>query len=121
MMNEMTASLYEKVASVKQHSMVQRSMILNFYQDYCEEMFYSVFRDCHEELDEEGWIIVPTMSDTFGTLLEKLNVLEWDADTYQQFLDGPAPTDITGTRVSSVFINSLSFTNCDHYLGNNFD
>ena len=34
--NQLTGALYTKVASVKQHSMVKRSMIMNLYEDYCD-------------------------------------------------------------------------------------
>ena len=91
MMNDLTASLYEKIAKVTQHSMVQRSRILNFYEDYCDGIFYSVFKDCHGSDKNGNWTMVPTMSDTFGTLLKKLNDLKWDSKTYQQFLEGPLP------------------------------
>ena len=57
MMNKLTGALYTKVASVKQHSMVQRSMIMNLYQDFCDGLFYFSFTDCYKGE------YVPTMSD----------------------------------------------------------
>ena len=74
-MNDLTNSLYTKVADVKQHSMTQRAMILNLYQDYCDGLFYFSFTSCDANKD------VPTMSDPFHLLLEKLNDLQWDAIT----------------------------------------
>ena len=65
-MNDLTASLYAKVAAVNQHSMVQRSMIMNIYQDYCDGLFYVAFVDCY--FDED----LPSMSDSFDSLLFKL-------------------------------------------------
>ena len=79
-MNNLTAGLYTKVASVKQHSMVQRSMIVNLYQDFCDGLFYFSFADCIAEGN------IPTMSDDFGTLLFKLKQLEWDAITSAEAL-----------------------------------
>jgi len=72
LMNELTASLYDKAASVKQHSMVQRSLIMNLYQDYCDGIFYSWFQECHQEQS------VPTMSDNFDDLILKLDNIQWD-------------------------------------------
>merc|ERR1712058_66706 len=43
MMNKLTDALYTKVANLKQHSMVQRSMVMNLYQDFCDGLFYFSF------------------------------------------------------------------------------
>jgi len=75
MMNNLTGALYSKVASVKQHSMVQRSMIMNLYQDFCDGVFYFSFTDCYAD------DYVPTMSDRFDTMLIKLKNIEWDGIT----------------------------------------
>jgi len=74
-MNRVTEALYTKVASVKQHSMVQRSIIMNLYQDFCDGLRYFSFTECYESKN------IPTMSDSFSTLLDKLSELEWDSIT----------------------------------------
>ena len=86
-MNNLTASLYEKVASVTQHSMVQRSMIMNLYQDYCDGQFYYSFVECFDEKQ------VPTMSDSFDTLIAKLGAIPWDSITNWHDLQLPEPFD----------------------------
>ena len=70
-MNALSGSLYEKAASVKQHSMVQRSLMMNLFQDYCDAEFYVYFAECD----------TPTMSDDFGAILSALTDLQWDAIT----------------------------------------
>jgi len=80
-MNALTGALYTKVASVQQHSMVQRSMIMNLYQDYCDGLFYFSFTECDKKDGK-----VPTMSEDFGYLLEKLNDIQWDSITSQESL-----------------------------------
>lgn len=79
-MNDLTASLYGKVAAVTQHSMVQRSMIMNLNQDFCDGLFYVAFEECYSNNH------VPTMSDSFDTLLKKLNDISWDALTWMEYL-----------------------------------
>ena len=79
-MNELTASLYAKVAGVTQHSMVQRSMIMNLYQDFCDGLFYFSFTECF------AGQYVPTMSDDFDTLLFKLNDIKWNSITSMESL-----------------------------------
>jgi len=74
-MNRVTEALYTKVASVKQHSMVQRSIIMNLYQDFCDGLRYFSFTECYESKK------IPTMSDSFSTLLDKLSDLEWNSIT----------------------------------------
>ena len=79
-MNDLTASLYGKVAAVTQHSMVQRSMIMNLNQDFCDGLFYVAFEECYSNNH------VPTMSDDFDTILTKLNEIQWDALTWMKYL-----------------------------------
>ena len=79
-MNDLTASLYGKVAAVTQHSMVQRSMIMNLNQDFCDGLFYVAFEECYSNNN------VPTMSDDFDTILKKLNEIQWDALTWMEYL-----------------------------------
>merc|ERR1719450_2105814 len=85
MMNDLTADLYTKVATVQQHSMVQRSMIMNLHQDYCDGLFYFSFDDCYAYDD------VPTMSDDFMKLLEKLKSIEWNSINSLQSLGNHLP------------------------------
>ena len=85
-MNELTAALYAKVAGVTQHSMVQRSMIMNLYQDYCDGLFYFSFTECFT--DQQS---VPTMSDDFDTLLLKLNEIEWNSINSMESWNGNFP------------------------------
>ena len=80
-MNTLTGTLYSKVAQLKQASMTQRSMVMNLYQDFCDGLFYHSFSNCDEEK-------VPTMSDDFDTILEKLNSLSWDSADWQDDLPG---------------------------------
>jgi len=61
--------------------MVQRSMIMNLYQDYCDGLFYLAFTECSGD--------VPTMSDEFSVLLEKLSQLQWDSATAIGNLQNP--------------------------------
>ena len=79
-MNDLTASLYGKVAAVTQHSMVQRSMIMNLNQDFCDGLFYVAFRECYSNNH------VPTMSDDFDILLQKLNEIQWNSLTWMEYL-----------------------------------
>ena len=79
-MNRVTDALYTKVATVKQHSMVQRSIIMNLYQDFCDGLLYFSFTECYANKD------IPTMSDSFGKLLEKLNELRWNSITSVEYL-----------------------------------
>ena len=87
-MNDLTASLYAKVASVTQHSMVQRSAIMNLYQDYCDALFFFSFTDCNGEPDPEAQngqsAAIPTMSDDFNTLIIKLEAIDWSIITSVQ-------------------------------------
>merc|ERR1712241_394717 len=82
-MNELTAALYAKVAGVTQHSMVQRSAIMNLYQDYCDGLFYFSFADCNGTPDPNNGqsVEIPTMSDDFSTLILKLEAIEWNTIT----------------------------------------
>ena len=82
-MNDLTASLYAKVAGVTQHSMVQRSAIMNLYQDYCDGLFYFSFADCNGTPDPNNGqsVAIPTMSDDFSTLILKLEAIEWNTIT----------------------------------------
>merc|ERR1719300_1999510 len=75
MMNKLTDALYAKVANLKQHSMVQRSMVMNLYQDFCDGLFYFSFTECYSEH------YVGTMSDDFGSMLENLKDIQWDTIT----------------------------------------
>lgn len=84
-MNQLTSALYTKMATVKQHSMVQRSMIMNLYQDYCDGLFYFTFSECYcgtmtREIQDD-FTCVPTMSDSFTTILNKLNEIKWNSIT----------------------------------------
>ena len=85
-MNDLTASLYGKVAAVTQHSMVQRSMIMNLNQDFCDGLFYVAFEECYSSNN------VPSMSDDFDILLKKLNEIQWNALTWMEDLDGDPET-----------------------------
>ena len=90
MMNELTSALYTKVASVHQHSMVQRSLIGNLYTDFCDGLFYFSFTECYKDNLTEQY--VPTMSEDFGTLLEKLKEIQWDSITSAENLPNlPTP------------------------------
>jgi len=90
MMNDLTGALFEKVASVKQHSMVQRSMVMNLYQDYCDGLFYFSFTECYKDNPTEQY--VPTMSDDFQSFLFKLKNIEWDSITNMESLPNlPSP------------------------------
>merc|ERR1711915_163516 len=80
MMNKLTDALYTKVANLKQHSMVQRSMVMNLYQDFCDGLFYFSFTDCYSGQ------YVGTMSDDFGTMLENLKDIQWDTITSMETL-----------------------------------
>ena len=92
MMNELTASLYEKAATVKQYSMVQRSMIMNLYQDFCDGLFYFSFKNCYADDD------FPTMSDDFGSILQKLKNIQWDSITSMESWEGHLPETFTEVR-----------------------
>ena len=85
-MNDLTASLYGKVAAVTQHSMVQRSMIMNLNQDFCDGLFYVAFEECYSSNH------VPSMSDDFDILLKKLNEIQWNALTWMEDLNGDPET-----------------------------
>ena len=109
-MNNLTAALYTKVASVKQHSMVQRSMIMNLYQDYCDGLFYFSFTDCFGNDD------IPTMSDEFGTILMKLNDIQWDSITSMESWEGSLPetfednvSDRDLSHSANIFLFSIFF------------
>jgi len=80
MMNKLTDALYTKVANLKQHSMVQRSMVMNLYQDFCDGLFYFSFTECYSEH------YVGTMSDDFGSMLENLKDIQWDTITSMENL-----------------------------------
>ena len=87
-MNDLTASLYGKVAAVTQHSMVQRSMIMNLNQDFCDGLFYVAFEECYSKNH------VPSMSDDFDILIHKLHDIQWDALTWMEYLpSGPEEFD----------------------------
>lgn len=81
-MNDLTAALYSKIAGVKLHSMSQRSIMMNLYQDFCDGLFYFSFTNCDSDND------VPTMSDSFSELLQKLNQLKWDLITSLENVPG---------------------------------
>ena len=91
-MNKLTASLHTKIATVKQHSMVQRSMIMNLYQDFCDGLFYFSFAECYQDN------YVPTMSDDFGVLLEKLVNIQWDSIIAMEDLPN-LPETFTNVRI----------------------
>jgi len=97
MMNELTSALYTKVASVHQHSMVQRSLIGNLYTDFCDGLFYFSFTECYKDNPTEQY--VPTMSEDFGTLLEKLKEIQWDSITSAENLPN-LPTPFSDVSIS---------------------
>ena len=63
-----------------QHSMVQRSMIMNLNQDFCDGLFYVAFEECDANNH------VPSMSDDFELLLKKLNEIQWNSLTWMEYL-----------------------------------
>merc|ERR1719435_729950 len=69
-LGQLTDSIQRKTYGLKEHSMLQRSMLLSLYTDYCEAKFYHSFTTC--DVDE-----APLMSDDFGLLLEKLSDIQW--------------------------------------------
>ena len=85
--------VFPKVATVKQHSMVQRSMIIKLHQDYCDGLFYFSFDDCYAYDD------APTMSDDFGKLLEKLLNIEWNSINSLQSLGDHLPQEMGPVRM----------------------
>ena len=60
--------------------MVQRSMVMNLYQDFCDGLFYFSFTECYSEH------YVGTMSDDFGSMLENLKDIQWDTITSMENL-----------------------------------
>ena len=56
--------------------MVQRSMMMNLYEDYCDGLFYFSFTEWDSDMEAH-----PSMSSDFGTILEKLNDIAWDEIT----------------------------------------
>ena len=82
--------------------MNQRSMILTLYTDYCDAYFYNTLKSC----DESN---IPSMSDSFDDLLEKLNRIEWDSVTSQG--------EIGGFPVKFDFPFCIDSTDKNPYLG----
>ena len=71
-MDILKGGLYSTVVEVKHHLMVQRSLMSNIYQEFCDGFFYYSFSDCYAE----GF--VQTISDSFPSMLTNLNEIPWN-------------------------------------------
>jgi len=80
-LSELTDSIQRKSYGLKEHSMLQRSMLLSLYTDFCDAKFYHSFMLCSTEE-------APLMSDNFELLLQKLSALQWDSITSTSNLPG---------------------------------
>ena len=73
-LNQMADNLNEKRYSLKLASINQRAMMLTLFDGYCQALFYNTFRDCNKN-------DVPSIGEETGILLEKLNLMRWEAIT----------------------------------------
>jgi len=110
-MNQLTGALFTKVVSLKQHSMLQRSMIMNLYQDFCDGLFFFSFSECDSNLES-----YPTMSAPFETILESLNNIAWDSITSLETLPNPFEkfTDVPITMMDQ---QATGFNSSDLLVG----
>ena len=88
---EVMTSLQEKKFGLRDASMNQRSMILNLFVDACDSMTYNSFHICNTN-------DVPMISDDFGTLLQDLKQIEWDALTSTEDFPLP-PVEFPAVRI----------------------
>merc|ERR1719493_608865 len=75
--------------------MVQRSLIMIIFQEFCDGLFYFSFSNCY---DNER---VAAMSDNYDTIIKKLIDLEWRSITAVEFLP-TAPTEFYNERIDII-------------------
>ena len=84
-------AIEDKSNDLKIASINQRSMVMVMFEDYCDALFYHRFSICNEDT-------VPAMSDDFGKILEKLNLIQWDTITSIEHLP-TLPQDFSSEKV----------------------
>jgi len=104
-LSELTDSVQRKSYGLKEHSMLQRSMLLSLYTDYCDAKFYHSFMLCSMEE-------APLMSDDFELLLQKLDALQWDSIT--------STSNLPGTPIKFGYPNPVWLTLQDQPLAHNY-
>ena len=87
---DLMASIHRKFYGLKEHSMVQRSMIMTLYLDFCDANFYHTFETCDTQK-------MPSMSADLDTMLKSLIDIQWDSITSDSRLPG------TPTEFDSIF------------------
>ena len=62
-----------EIHDLRRDSMMQRSMLVEFFHYYCDALFYSRFETCKRS-------DIAIMSDNFSDILKKLNKIKWDSE-----------------------------------------
>ena len=62
-----------EIFDLRRDSMMQRSMLVEFFHYYCDALFYSRFETCKRSA-------IATISDNFSDILKKLTKIEWDSE-----------------------------------------
>ena len=70
-LSSLQTSIHQKFIGLREHSMNQRLLVFDLFMNYCEVEFYNSFTSC-ETFD------LPSISDDFDTILDKLNKLKWN-------------------------------------------
>ena len=125
-MNKMMASINRKFYGLREHSMNQRSMVMALYSDFCDANYFHAFESC----GQSNKIDVPSMSDNFEALMEKLSGIIWSGITSDENLPGPVRPFTSRFTIHSgrndsfiienlrknhqVDINLLSYTQSDY-------
>merc|ERR1711860_84081 len=104
----------------------QRSMVMALYSDFCDANYFHAFESC----GQSNKIDVPSMSDNFEALMEKLSGIIWSGITSDENLPGPVRPFTSRFTIHSgrndsfiienlrknhqVDINLLSYTQSDY-------
>ena len=80
-LSSLQTSIHHKFIGLREHSMNQRLMVLDLFMNYCDVAFYHSFTTC-ENFD------LPSISDDFGIILDKLSKLKWNTILSKYKIDG---------------------------------
>ena len=73
-LDETSENIMLKTRNTKEINLIHRITLMEFFSDYCDAKMYYTFEPCSR-------LETPSLNDNFNTILEKINLLEWDALT----------------------------------------
>ena len=63
--------LQSQMYDLKVNAMTQRTILIDFFEYYCDALFYDRFQECNHDF-------VPNLTTNFKSILDKLSDIEWD-------------------------------------------